>query len=1429
MVEMTTISLYAFLIAFIVTFHCVKGDSFYLISADDLCPNATLDQSDEASSEGSALDMLECLSLQEFVANRSGNLSLFGDDVVLEFGPGNHTIESASLFISNMTSFAMIATSSNSGSLNDVTISCQGARANITLESVETVVIDGINFKNCLVTTFESVDTLTLDSAGVTNGSFRLLDVRNATFIRSIFSNADPAFGCCNSDVRHGAVYILRTSLLVQSCIFRDNNGFESGGILSIDSILTVEQSIFHNNTGDGGFRRYNRRPGQSGGAIAMRETVDSINTTLSIAHSNFSANRVIGSAGGAIYVILCDSIQILGSNFFNNNARLAGGAVYIDRTAMLCINQSVFMNNTAQFEGGAVMVVDSIPLSDKYMYGLFVIEQSIFDNNIGDAGGAVYFNVDGRNYVNVNSCQFRNNWGWREGQNSDYHPGGAVYFLIQANTNSSVRVDQSTFISNRGTYGAAMRIRMGSDNTSAAVTRTDFSMNYGDSALYMSAQNIQISHCTLIGNLDGGVYVSGRFISMFQSEFFNNSGSVLRMQYETNGANLNITECTFMYNFAPQCEVLWVHGTPQTLISNSIFSYNQATRENAYGGAVCMQTSSSVSVQNSTFHHNSATTIGGVFAIIGSRCELKVSDSVFANNSVGGDGGVLSSDSLDVIIEFTRCSFFNNDAGNKGGVLSVGREGYAKFTECSFSLSNATRGGVAYADSSTIEIDSSVTFENNTASLGGTFIYACESIVALPNDLLFDIYLDDSHCILYEEKGVSYDNNSTARTRVQSFNVHIAASSNDCPITTSDEEPCLTLQQYIQSSEVYDEAYNLTIEFQPGQYSLLHNELTFVNKIFLDLRGTNVTIQCSGSVALVRMNTIQSVHVSGINIVDCEFYVNFVGNFLLEQSTFSLNSILYIQKTANSTIQHSSFSNRPCCQLTNGHPQRIIDIYKSGSILIQHCTFVNNRDGSIYGSRFSAVIIDDCNFSKNRKGAVITQDGDLIVTNCNFTNNIADSGGAVYATGANSRVLISRSEFVSNRSPSAAGSGGAVYFSTIHSASISRCNFIGNRAYEAGSRYPLSGGGGAIYASDAAALMIYRCKFRNNVARVQAGGAVYVNIQDSLYIGRSTFTDNSAYTSGGAVYMWTDSVCSVTVDHSRFFRNNITRVYEYHIFPQHYTDNGSALYIVAAAGSSVVINESNFRNNAEGRFPNVVQPVYIEGATDVRFETDTPTTLPAEGTTTLEIQTEITTALNTPPITHSAGLPTETTTSHPTTTSEFFTELATTIPDHSEPMETTSTDSSEFATTLGPTIEANTSTEAAGLTSTVSTFDATTYSGHSTNLATDKGTTDFQTETESITDSSPSSNTSQSTADQGTNVLVIALPTAFGIVLIAVICVAAVLFTIHKCGFFKTGRHGFMTNNQYYVELETDDTEQSHENASQQNQEVDEVHMAKL
>ena len=1435
-----TLSLCISLLAVELSFHCVESDRLYVISDNGHCrqgPNAT-DVLDREEFNSSA--PVDCITLQEFFANRSDNLTISEDHIILELVPGKHTIE-PTLSVSNVASLT-IAGRFERG--EDVTIFCQEAGAGLTFELVNDVFISGINFVNCQVTTFDRVKTLSLNNSVITNGTFCLLDVQSATFMSNIFSDADPDFGYYSS-VRHGAVYILRTSLLVRSCNFRDNNGFEAGGILAVDSNLTVEHSVFHNNTGDGGYRQYDRRSDNSSGAIAMRETESKIRTTLTVAHSNFSANIITGGSGGAIYVSECDFIRLLACNFVNNSARLAGGAVKLTAVVIkIWISQSTFKNNTAENGGGAMSITTTVASDSDY--NSLLIEQSLFVNNVGNQGGAVYFGGLGRSIVKVNSCQFRDNLGWREG--SDYHAGGALYASIQSSTNSSIVIDRSYFVGNRGTYGAAMKIGMGIDrNNTATVTRTDFSMNGGDSALYIAAQRISIRYCTMTGNLNGGIHVNGENVSLFQSDFLNNSGRVL--QYENNGANFDITGCTFMRNYAPSCEVMYMYGQAQMVISDSTLAYNNAVDKNSYGGAVCILSSSTVLILNSTFHRNYANETGGVF-VTATRSVLRVIGSLFDSNSVSVDGGVLSSDGLEAVLEFTRCIFINNYAGNRGGVLNLGARGfqaYARFSQCSFRFNNASQGGAIHTDSSIVEVDSHISFENNTASLGGSIIRACESIIVIPDERLFDISLDnsdqDNFCVLYDEKSVNRENSSILY--VQSFNITVVPSPSDCPLSVS-KNPCLTLQQFIQNGGVYDQAYNLTLDFHPGHYNLLSSELTFVNKNFLVLQGINVTIQCSGSVALVKMNTIRTAHVIGISIVDCEFSVVFVRDFLLEQSTFRLDSILKINKVSNSTIKRSCFFDRPCCQLRNGYPQRIIDIYQSGSILFQDCTFDNNGDGSIYANRFSSITVDSCNFLRNRERAIITQDGDLTVTNCSFTNNTADLGGAVYATGENNQVSISKSTFFNNESPflAYAGSGGALYFTSVHSVSVSRCSFISNRASDAGSRYPLSGGGGAIYISDTEIVMIYGCKFRNNVVKTQAGGALFIkNIQDSVCISKSTFRSNTAYTSGGAVYIETDSVCSVTFDQSMFFGNNLTRIYEYHIFPQYYADNGSALYILVAEGSSIVINQSQFLDNTRGSFPTVIQPIYIGGTENITFIeikieiTPVPST---EATTTLKTRSteaSITSTATIATTSHSDGLLSETTTSHPyttfdsnaepattspRTTFDSYTEPTATITNHSQPIKTT-THSEITATTFSPTSETNTNVSVPSLSTISETkVDAATTSS----LQNEIGTT------------TASSNNSKSTANRTT---IISISTVIGIVVFAVICIAAVLLIICIRVVLKTSGHGFISTDSsryaYVAVSKTDDVEllidkESHENASEQEpdqEKVDEVHVATL
>ena len=113
-------------------------------------------------------------------------------------------------------------------------------------------------------------------------------------------------------------------------------------------------------------------------------------------------------------------------------------------------------------------------------------------------------------------------------------------------------------------------------------------------------------------------------------------------------------------------------------------------------------------------------------------------------------------------------------------------------------------------------------------------------------------------------------------------------------------------------------------------------------------------------------------------------------------------------------------------------------------------------------------------------------------VTNCNFTNNTARYGGAVYFS---SNCEVTNCNFTNNT----ATYGGAVYFSS--NCEVTNCNFTNNNASEYGGAVWMSSGN------------VTNCNFTNNTAKW--GGAVWIS---SGNVTNCNFVDNSA-NRGGAIF----------------------------------------------------------------------------------------------------------------------------------------------------------------------------------------------------------------------------------------------------------------------------------------------------------------------
>ena len=176
--------------------------------------------------------------------------------------------------------------------------------------------------------------------------------------------------------------------------------------------------------------------------------------------------------------------------------------------------------------------------------------------------------------------------------------------------------------------------------------------------------------------------------------------------------------------------------------------------------------------------------------------------------------------------------------------------------------------------------------------------------------------------------------------------------------------------------------------------------------------------------------------------------------------------------------------------------------IYFNSSGTVENCNFADNnasRGAAIYFYRDAAGEVTNCNFTNNSAfegGAVYFYDGGE-VTDCNFVNNTAGyQGGAIKMDSGAVRIC----DFLSN---SAKNSGGAIY---MDSGAVENCNFTNNKGIDNPSY-----GGAVIFNYES---KVTNCSFINNSAF--HGGAIH--LLESSNVTNCKFINNSA-NEGGAIH----------------------------------------------------------------------------------------------------------------------------------------------------------------------------------------------------------------------------------------------------------------------------------------------------------------------
>ncbi|WP_298519425.1 right-handed parallel beta-helix repeat-containing protein, partial [uncultured Methanobrevibacter sp.] len=177
--------------------------------------------------------------------------------------------------------------------------------------------------------------------------------------------------------------------------------------------------------------------------------------------------------------------------------------------------------------------------------------------------------------------------------------------------------------------------------------------------------------------------------------------------------------------------------------------------------------------------------------------------------------------------------------------------------------------------------------------------------------------------------------------------------------------------------------------------------------------------------------------------------------------------------------------------------------------------------------------------------GAIYWMGSDGKVENCNFTENSANMAGAIYYKPGSDNQIITGSSFSNNAANKSANSaslstaqgGGAIYWMS-NNGRVENCNFTENSAFAGGAIY-YQGDKTWSYAQNHS---IVDSSFSNNVVNVldsnNCGGAIYYNSATDSVIENSNFTENSAMGSGGAIYNYNGAGTQSITDSS--FANNV-------------------------------------------------------------------------------------------------------------------------------------------------------------------------------------------------------------------------------------------------------------------------------------------------
>jgi hypothetical protein len=359
----------------------------------------------------------------------------------------------------------------------------------------------------------------------------------------------------------------------------------------------------------------------------------------------------------------------------FSDNSAKSAGAIRVDSRSVMTLVDSVITGNSATEAGSAVYLINSRADNS--------IDRSIIERNTV-TGSATVVLIESQ--LTLRNSVFRDNVGLAcpgiEAQRSDVviesstlssqKSTDAVFFDLQAS--STGRFTKTSFRDGRSESGGGVgKVQ----NSSAIFVGCTFdAINSGQgSAVEAASSMITIRELTATQITSA---VQGCLLQTASKSLKMSSSSVSGFnQTAISSSNMDsilISDCLFERGEAPAETVLKAVNFREVKVSGSAFRYNQAKSQIAAISLQVLSTwgaNSSLEVSQSSFMHNSAASIGCIYADVQT---VLIVNSTFYNNSASSDSaGAVQLDCNDpapCALAVTSNNFSSNSAVLKGGAV---------------------------------------------------------------------------------------------------------------------------------------------------------------------------------------------------------------------------------------------------------------------------------------------------------------------------------------------------------------------------------------------------------------------------------------------------------------------------------------------------------------------------------------------------------------------------------------------------------------------------------------------------------------------------------------------------------------------------------------------------------------------------------------